>query len=193
MLELNYGTVFGVWITTFTLQFWCVLSFCDCQCALFRTFTLCLLYFGVLSMTIINVWRWGSDCLDFDANSLYVLFILEVWLQAKALGVQLLWFKLFLTSECERNGWWFVFYVLCWELFYDEKRICTQADYERAASNVPVLLLNTEHFNGKELQNSRNKFLRARAQLHGESATTELLTMKVSCSLISLTEWWRCW
>uniref|UniRef100_A0A7I4B4T8 1-alkyl-2-acetylglycerophosphocholine esterase n=1 Tax=Physcomitrium patens TaxID=3218 RepID=A0A7I4B4T8_PHYPA len=53
-----------------------------------------------------------------------------------------------------------------------------KADYERAASNVPVLLLNTEHFNGKELQNSRNKFLRARAQLHGESATTELLTMK---------------
>lgn len=50
------------------------------------------------------------------------------------------------------------------------------ADYNRAAGNLPVLLLNTEKFDWKSLQDSRKRFLAARAR--SGSAVTELLTMK---------------
>ncbi|KAG0575776.1 hypothetical protein KC19_5G030000 [Ceratodon purpureus] len=53
-----------------------------------------------------------------------------------------------------------------------------EADYERVAGNVPVLLLNTEKFDWKALKDCRNKFLAARARTSGEAAVTELMTMK---------------
>lgn len=56
-----------------------------------------------------------------------------------------------------------------------------QADYERVAGNVPVLLLNTEKFDWASLRDCRNKFLAARARSDSADSTiTELLTMKVS-------------
>ena len=55
-----------------------------------------------------------------------------------------------------------------------------QADYDRVAGNVPVLLLNTEKFDWKSLRDCRNKFLAARARTIGDAAVTELMTMKVS-------------
>lgn len=53
-----------------------------------------------------------------------------------------------------------------------------EADYERVAGNVPVLLLNTEKFEWKALKECRNKFLAARARTSGDAAVTELMTIK---------------
>lgn len=57
---------------------------------------------------------------------------------------------------------------------------CVQADIERAVPDVPVLLLNTENFDSPAIKDNRNKFLAARARADGDSALTELMTMKVS-------------
>jgi hypothetical protein len=64
-----------------------------------------------------------------------------------------------------------------------------QADIQRAAGGVPVLLLNTENFDSPVNKDNRHKFLAARARAaKGDeySAVTELITMKVSHGLIMI-------